>query len=172
MPNSIFENLRNHYRPDRIKVLFVGESRPQGGTFFYQADSALYRETKKAFNEYLDRNTFTLGNFKHWNCWLYDICDDPVNDLSEAQRTNCIHENISRLADFVQKADPELIIVCKKGTVKSEIEKSDVMKDYRAEKNIFFLPFPGSGNQIKYRDGLIKALRIFNFNDHIATVKS
>ena len=53
MPNSTYENLRNNYKPNNVDVLFVGESRPQGGTFFYQENSALYRETKKAFNQYL-----------------------------------------------------------------------------------------------------------------------
>jgi hypothetical protein len=34
MPNSYFEKLRNHYRPDNIDILFVGESRPISGKFF------------------------------------------------------------------------------------------------------------------------------------------
>ena len=42
MPNNTYENLRNHYKPDKVEVLFVGESRPQGGTFFYQGDSTLF----------------------------------------------------------------------------------------------------------------------------------
>ncbi len=167
MSNSTFDDLRNYYKPDNIDVLFVGESRPQGGTFFYQENSALYRETKKAFNEYFAQNIFTLNNFKQWNCWLYDICDDPVNDFDNAQRKDCIHKNISRLVDFIKVADPKLIIVCKKTFMEPEIRTSDIMKAYHVDENIFFLPFPGNGNQRKYREGLIRALKVFNFSKHI-----
>ena len=82
MKNNNFENLRNTYKPDNIEVLFVGESRPKGGTFFYQGDSALYKETKKAFDKYFDQDIFKLDKFKLWGCWLYDICENPVNHLS------------------------------------------------------------------------------------------
>ncbi len=163
MPSSTFEDLRNYYKPDDIEVLFVGESRPQGGTFFYKEDSALYRETKKAFNEYFGQPIFTLDNFKQWNCWLYDICDEPINGLPDGERSNCIHTNISRLVALVQQEKPKLIIVCKITLVKPEISISDIMKSYRDEESIFFLPFPGNGNQKKYREGLIKALQFLDF---------
>jgi len=31
------DKLRLRYRPDKISVLFVGESPPAGGTFFYKS---------------------------------------------------------------------------------------------------------------------------------------
>lgn len=37
MLNYAYETLRDHYKPDNVEVLFVGESRPQGGTFFIKA---------------------------------------------------------------------------------------------------------------------------------------
>jgi hypothetical protein len=45
---SHFEALRRSYRPRRITTLFVGESVPHGGTFFYNQDSGLFREMRKA----------------------------------------------------------------------------------------------------------------------------
>jgi len=39
------------------------------------------------------------------------------------------------------------IIVCKKTLVEPAIRMSDIMKTYRDEENILFLPFPGNGNQ-------------------------
>jgi hypothetical protein len=42
------EHLRKHYRPDRVRILFVGESPPASGRFFYQADSGLYRAATAA----------------------------------------------------------------------------------------------------------------------------
>lgn len=44
---TTYENLRSYYKPSNVEILFVGESRPHGGAFFYLGNSALYRETKK-----------------------------------------------------------------------------------------------------------------------------
>ena len=113
MNNNYFENLRYHYKPNNIEILFVGESRPQGGTFFYQEDSSLYRETKKAFNKYFTQDNFTIDNFKQWGCWLYDICENPVNNLGNFERGRLIHESIPQLENIVKQESPKLIIVCK-----------------------------------------------------------
>lgn len=159
MPNGTYENLRMRNKPDKVDVLFVGESRPQGGTFFYQEDSALYRETKRAFNEYFAEDIFTLENFKQWHCWLYDICDEPVNGMPTTERRACIRANMPQLVEQVKRDKPKLIIVCKKGLVKSEVIRTNIMEAYRDEGNIFFLPFPAFSNQRKYREGLVRALK-------------
>lgn len=111
MPNYAYEKLRDQYKPDNVDVLFVGESRPQGGTFFYQGNSALYRETKKAFDEFLNEDVFTLNKFQNWKCWLYDICEDPVNGLADHDRNAEIQLNIPRLIDIIETLNPRAIIV-------------------------------------------------------------
>ncbi|MDP3385787.1 MAG: hypothetical protein Q8S24_01030 [Eubacteriales bacterium] len=161
--NNSYEKLRNHYKPDNVEVLFVGESRPQGGTFFYQGDSALYRETKKAFDEFFREDVFTLNRFKNWNCWLYDICEDPVNGLGNHERKKEIHFNMPRLVDIIETLNAKAIIVCKKTFVESEIRNSRIMDNYCEGESIFFLPFPGQGNQIKFREGLVKSLGEISF---------
>ena len=163
MSNNAYENLRNHYKPDKVEVLFVGESRPQGGTFYYQGDSALYRETKKAFDEFFGEDIFTLSRFKSLRCWLYDICENPVNGLGDHERKAEIQLNIPRLIDTIETLNPRTIIVCKKKFVEPEIRNSSTMDKYCEGKSIFFLPFPGQGNQRKYREGLVKALGEISF---------
>lgn len=166
MQNNTFENLRYLYKPVNVGVLFVGESRPQGGTFFYQEDSALYRETKKAFNEYFTHDVFTLDNFKQWGCWLYDICENPVNNLNNHDRRLLIRENIPRLENLVKQESPKIIIVCKMTLVEPEIRESKIMNIYHPEDRIYFLPFPGNGNQKRYREGLINVLNAINFDEN------
>lgn len=84
------ERLRLALKPDTIKVLFVGESAPAGGTFFYKADSNLYRYTREAFSVAFGltcasgRDFFDL--FKAHGFYLDDLCDTPVNDLSKTLR--------------------------------------------------------------------------------------
>jgi hypothetical protein len=43
------ERLRRRYRPDGVRILFVGEAPPASGRFFYQADSGLYRAVRDTF---------------------------------------------------------------------------------------------------------------------------
>jgi len=42
-------SLRESFRPTDVKILFIGESPPAGGTFFFAADSNLFRYTNAAF---------------------------------------------------------------------------------------------------------------------------
>src|SRR5690606_20406164 len=101
----------------------------------------LYKETKKAFDKYFDQDIFTLDKFKLWGCWLYDICENPVNHLSNEERRNTIQENILELESFIKQESPKIIIVCKKTLVEPEIRKSSIMNTYQTGKNIFFLRF-------------------------------
>ncbi|MDQ3689671.1 MAG: UPF0175 family protein, partial [Chloroflexota bacterium] len=39
--------LRQQFRPERVRWLFVGESSPAAGTHFYRADSNLFRATQE-----------------------------------------------------------------------------------------------------------------------------
>lgn len=77
------EELRARYKPAPVRVLFVGESPPVGGTFFYAGDSKLFFATKTAFER-------ALGNlpdadfreaFRSLGCYLDDLCLRPVNHL-------------------------------------------------------------------------------------------
>jgi hypothetical protein len=52
---SDLENLRHSFRPEIITTLFVGESPPNGGTFFYKGDSLLHHQMKESFS--------SIGNF-------------------------------------------------------------------------------------------------------------
>lgn len=162
MPSNTFKNLRNYSKPNIVRVLFVGESRPEGGTFFYNENSNLYRETKKAFNEYFGENIFSLDTFKKWNCWLYDICENPVNGLDDHDRRIEILRNIPRLEECIKSVNPKYIVVCKRGDVRNAILVSDIMRKYRENDSIFFLPFPSCGRQKEYRESLINILKILD----------
>ncbi len=43
------EELRQHHRPEKILTLFVGESAPAGGTYFYAENSQMYRYMREVF---------------------------------------------------------------------------------------------------------------------------
>jgi uracil-DNA glycosylase len=44
------EATRARYHPEKVRLLFVGESPPASGRFFYNRDSGLYRAMLGAFH--------------------------------------------------------------------------------------------------------------------------
>lgn len=97
------DEARGRYRPAVVRVLFVGESPPFGGTFFYfeTRPSLLRRETERIFRDLLGKlipGDFLL-TFRDLGCFLDDLCLEPVNQLSKAAKerkeearaaTNCV----------------------------------------------------------------------------------
>jgi hypothetical protein len=72
-------------------VLFVGESPPAGGAFFYRANSKLYDATREAFETAtpaLRREDDVLAAFQRLGCYLDDLCLAPVNhvDMRDPKR--------------------------------------------------------------------------------------
>jgi hypothetical protein len=59
------ESVRERYRPERILTLFVGESAPHSGKFFYLGNTALKRHMQEAVEAAgLGANTDFLERFK------------------------------------------------------------------------------------------------------------
>ena len=106
------ERLRKHYRPDRVRILFVGESPPASGRFFYQADSGLYRAVRETFYIAFPslRKTNFLDSFRALGCYLVDLCAEPVDKMTrDARRSDC-HSGEARLARMIRTLRPEIII--------------------------------------------------------------
>ncbi len=99
------ETLRSGFRPPRISTLFVGESAPHGGTFFYKADSNLYRQLYKAFGAPDD----FLVEFKNQCFYLDDLVLEPVNQIKNLRARNevrlkAVPSFAQRLIDYQPKA--------------------------------------------------------------------
>jgi hypothetical protein len=107
------ERLRRSYRPVRVRVLFVGESPPASGRFFYQADSGLYRAIREAFvaaSPALQKRDF-LEAFRDLGCYLVDLCEKPVDRLSKVSRGKACRNGEIPLAKTIRKLRPQILIV-------------------------------------------------------------
>ena len=118
------EDLRARYRPRDVEVLFVGESPPAGGTFFYAANSKLYDATEEAFRRGVPE--LLAGDFLHdfcvLGCFLDDLCVKPVNHLRgspelEQRRVDERRRGQQPLADRIRDANPQAVVVVMKGIV-------------------------------------------------------
>jgi hypothetical protein len=66
--------------------LFVGESPPYGGTFFYLGNSKLYDKMRSVIESKLDKTDDFLATFKSYGWYLDDLVLTPVNQKERAER--------------------------------------------------------------------------------------
>jgi hypothetical protein len=152
--------LRRNYCPRDVRILFVGESPPAGGTFFYAANSNLFVHTQAAFVRALGRGvgdgeTF-LQYFKGLGCYLEDLCCQPVNRLAGTTRQRA-HRNA--MGDFVRRVrrhSPDAIVVVSRAIrepVAGALDQAGLGHVPRYE-----LPFPAFGHHTEYIRGLSELL--------------
>ncbi len=162
------------YKPRTIRVLFVAESPPSSGGFFYFRKTIgkdhLFRETMKALSLWPLRRplrkgfdkTGLLEEFRSRGFFLIDTCELPVDRLSPKARKISIAQGSSGLASRVKDLDPDSIVIVKKtvyGPVRHELETVGLGNRLL---NTGPLPFPSHGNQKRYRLLLRRWIRNVN----------
>ncbi|MBV8632566.1 MAG: hypothetical protein JOZ83_16690 [Silvibacterium sp.] len=154
------EELRQQYHPDPIRVLFVGESRPAGGTFFYKGDSGLARYTKQAFQHAYDLPELAmadyLSGFKAAGCYLDDLCLEPVNRMSASGRRAAWKRAVEPMANRLREYSPGLIVPMLRSIesrVRQAAEKAGLLDRMRPA-----LPYPGMGFHSRYITQLSRLL--------------
>ena len=153
------EEARIHYKPKNIRLLFVGESAPAGGTFFYFGNSGFTNYTRQAFENGLglkfESNLAFLDLFKESGCWLDDISQVSVNNLTRRERKSLLQDQTPDFAHRLREANPDYLIV----TLKSIIPYVDAaLGQVRTHPMVHYLPFPGNGHQRKYMEQLAEIL--------------
>jgi hypothetical protein len=148
-----FEDLRRQYHPEKIRVLFVAESRPAGGTFFYAANSNLVRYTEQAFRKGYGVPAMALADFlrgfKKAGCYLEDLCPEPVNDIKEHSLRKAEWKRaVGYLAKRIERASPAAIIPIHKGSERYVKEAASSVGRLSLLQPA--IPFPGMGNHPRY----------------------
>jgi hypothetical protein len=107
------EELRRSYLPESVRLLFVGESPPASGRFFYQKDSGLYRAFRDAFRavdpEINDENF--LARFREAGCYLIDLCPDPVDHMKPRERREACRVAEPALAEAIRVHNPPAMAI-------------------------------------------------------------
>lgn len=142
---SAISRLRSRYRPAGVRVLFVGESAPAGGTHFYLANSNLFRATREAFGRGLDLPTPPDGSaflewFRELGCWLVDIAEQPVNRLAVQEREAAVRDGVTRLATTLGQTDPDRVVVLIR-RIAPDVRRAAALAGLD-ERAIDVLPFP------------------------------
>jgi hypothetical protein len=140
------ESLRRRYRPAKLRLLFIGESPPASGRFFYQRDSGLYRAMREAFRTIdpsINDESF-LSVFQNSGCYLIDLCPHPVDDLDpRLRRAACVASEAS-LCRAIKKLQPQAIATLLR-SIRDNVERAASRAGWQGP--LTNLPYPGRWSQ-------------------------
>lgn len=150
------EAIRSQYKPEWIVTLFVGESAPISGDFFYKGNSALTRHMRTAMEAAgLASNADFLATFKSLGWYLDDLVLDPINNLTPTLR-KARHrewqENLrERIAAYRPRAVVSLLYAIRDIV---EVAAARGAKDSRT----YAVHFPGNGQQKAFSADMARIL--------------
>ncbi len=167
MTRAARERLRSRFRPASVRVLFVGESPPAAGSFFYAADSELYRATRDAFEAGVPRfrnvDSF-LNAFAANGCYLVDLSLDPINQFTDrndgswSKRLRARRRGETRLAATIAELRPAVVIVVLKG-IAANVRRAAARAGIPVERYALTYPSRWHRHRIAYREELTRLLR-------------
>ncbi|HWA94624.1 MAG TPA: hypothetical protein VG844_08470 [Terracidiphilus sp.] len=148
---NALEELRICFRPDRITTLFVGESAPQSGRFFYSSNSSLFHAMKRAFGE----GTIFLEDFKRKGFYLDDLVLVPVNKLERSERTRLRWTSVAGLTERLVEYKPRAVVVVMKAIMPMVRE---AMRNAGLMREPFCIPHPAFGNWTRFHNAMTKII--------------
>ena len=142
------ERLRRRYRPAQVRTMFVGESPPASGRFFYRGDSGLYRAMREAFqtiNPSVGDESF-LAHFQSSGCYFVDLCAEPVDRLdTESRRAECRAGEAS-LSRTIARLHPAMIVTVVRSS-EGNVFNAAASADWNGR--LMHLPYPGRWSHLK-----------------------
>ena len=153
------EITRLKYRPERITTLFVGESAPASGDFFYYRRSDLYRCMKAAMEAAgLGGSGNFLEHFKALGWYLDDLVLTPVNKgLSDSERKDACRVAQPCLAKRIAEYQPLAIVsLLLAGRVKKSVYAAAAEGCNSAD--CYAVHFPGQGNQRRFLSDMARII--------------
>jgi hypothetical protein len=136
------EALRRKYRPDQVRILFVGEAPPVSGRFFYRGDSGLYRAVRDTFIAAFPslRKEEFLEQFRTFGCYLVDLCGGPVDHLSRRARMDACYGGEVRLVRAIRVLRPTVVVTLVKA-IRTIVERALTTAKWAG--TYLELPYPG-----------------------------
>ena len=154
------ERLRRRYCPERIRLLFIGESPPASGRFFYRQDSGLYRAIRDTFrmiDPSITDDTF-LEVFRNSGCYLIDACSRPVDRLDARSRHAACLAGEPGLTRNIRRLKPSAIATLVK-SIRDNVRRAAGEARWRGP--ILELPYPGrwASHREVFHEGLVPRLQ-------------
>jgi hypothetical protein len=141
------EELLKSFHPDCITTLFVGESAPVSGRFFYSGNSSLFRAMKRAFG---NRETF-IEDFKRKGFYLDDLVLTPINKLERRERSRRRQNAVPELAKRLVEYKPKAVVVVMRAIL-PKVRQAMQLAGMSYEP--FCVPHPAFGNWTHFSNAM------------------
>ena len=148
---SRLEELRKSFGPGLITTLFVGESAPDSGKFFYSGDSSLFYAMKRAFG---NRETF-LEDFKKKGFYLDDLVRTPINKLERRERSRRRQQAVPELAKRLAEYKPKAVVVVMRAILPM-VRQAMRMAGISYEPSC--VPHPAFGNWTRFSNAMTEII--------------
>jgi hypothetical protein len=163
---------RARWKPDRVRLLLIAESAPDDGgdlanrRFFYDdaltGKDGLFREAVRAL---YDNPTLTSGpntkrpwleKLKADGVFLIDLAPIPVNYHSPSERAAALQCNIKATVLHASELKPDGVVLVKQNVF--DLLERPLRAAGLPVLHDSMIPFPGSGQQKRFREGFADAL--------------
>jgi hypothetical protein len=145
---EIVETMRRSFRPERITTLFVGESAPHSGDFFYCGNTGMQSHMRKAVEQAFGPTNDFLKTFQGYGWYLDDLVLEPVNEgFSPLERRAKCQGAIESLAKRIEIYQPQAIVSALK-TIESFV--ADAATRAQSSARRYCVPFAGNSHQTKF----------------------
>ncbi len=142
------EAVRARYRPQRIVTLFVGESAPEKGKFFYCGSTAMAGHLEPAIEGSGLSGTGDLRDrFVTYGWYLDDLVLEPIDQWSRRERAAAWRAAQGCLAHRIGDYRPQAIVSLLK-CIKKIVKQAAT--DAGSDAEFFAVPFPGQGHQRRF----------------------
>ena len=150
-------SLKNKYVPENLKIVFVLESPPAPGKYFYDKNGSVGEPLFSAMMKLLkfepqDKRE-GLKHFAESGYFLDDATYEPVNQLRGQIRENIILKNYPNLvADLRKLGVPEQInVILVKANICRLLKQKLLDDGFNVLNQDEIVPFPSNGWQNKFR---------------------
>ena len=142
------EYLRRRYRPEQVRLLFVGESPPASGRFFYRGDSGLYRAMRDTFQT-VDpsmRDESFFATFRDAGCYLVDLCPEPIDRLDLKSRRAACRNAEASFSKAMARLRPSMVATLVR-SIEGNVLSAASLANWQG--TMIHLPYPGRWSHLK-----------------------
>ena len=144
---ELIEATRARFRPERVMTLFVGESAPAGGGFFYFGGNAMLTDMQRAIERSLGAGGDILARFKAMGWYLDDLSLAPVNNLPKRARVAICRDAEPSLTARIAEYRPLAIVALLK-RIEKNVNAAAIAAGSDAPR--FAVPFSRQGNLTRF----------------------
>jgi len=164
MKKEYYLKLRKKYKPEKLNIVFILESPPVSGKYFYKEEDSikepLFAAMMKLIGFKPDNKREGLIYFAKSGFLIVDAIYEPVNQLKGKKRDDTILKNYTDLvADLNGLEDSKKIsIILVKANICRLFEKRLVQDGFNVQNHGIKIPFPSTGHQNKFQSEVRKVM--------------